>query len=126
VSVFVAFTNPLLQPAMRQVLAITNANPASVTTAQPHLYISGTIVRFYIPDNYQGQSYGMPEINQCFAEITVTSPTTFTVPINSINYIPFAVPGTPTQYAMCVPIGENNNTLRAAELNKYDKYIYGL
>ena len=125
-TVFVAFTNPLFQPAMRQILAITQAQYAEVTTAQPHLYISGTIVRFYIPDNYRGKSYGMPEINHQFAEITVTGASTFTVPINSITYQPFIIPANPVQYAMCVPIGENNDTLRAAELNKFDKYIYGL
>lgn len=116
-SVFVAVTNPLLQPAMRQILAITQAQFASVTTAQPHLYISGTIVRFYIPDNYRGVSYGMPEINQLTSEIVVTSPTTFTVSIDSTNFQPFVVPASPKQYAQVVPIGENNSILGAAEHN---------
>ena len=118
--VFVAFTNPIMQPAMRQVLAITNATVPQVTTAQPHLYISGTIVRFFVPTNLRGESYGMPQINQQFSEITVTGASTFTLnDINTQFYTPFVVPADPNQYALCVPIGENNNTLRAAEHNIY-------
>ena len=115
----VAFTNPLFQPAMRQIIAITQAKDALVTTFQPHLYVSGTIVRFYIPDNYHGPSYGMPQINHMTSEITIVSPTTFTVEINTLAFEPFILPANPTQYAQVVPIAENNAQLNAAEHNKF-------
>ena len=116
----VVFKDPLIQPALRQVLAITNSSTPSVTTAQNHLYVSGTIVRFNIPTNYQGPSYGMGQLGQQTSQITVTGPTTFTLnDIDTTTYDPFVIPSNPTQYAQVIPIGENNNTLAAATHNIY-------
>ncbi len=116
---FVAFTNPLMQPAMRQVIAITNAVIPTVTTKQPHLYITGTIVRMYVPSTSVGKNwYGMPQIQHQQSEITVTGASTFTLnDINTLYYDAFVIPASPTQYAQVVPIGENNKILTAAEHN---------
>lgn len=108
-----AIEHPIFQPAMRIITAITQAIIPTVTTSFAHDYITGTIVRLYVP-----KSYGMFEINQMQSEITVTSPTTFTVNIDTRGYDPFVVPGSfKRQYAQVVAIGENNSILLAAERN---------
>ena len=106
---------PVFQPAMRIVTAITNDNPAMVTTSFDHQYKDGTIVRIDLP-----LGYGMQQINQQYAPITVTSPTTFALAIDTRLYDAFSVPITfpnDAQFAQVVPIGQVNETLRAAVQN---------
>ena len=110
-----AQTRPVFQPAMRIISAITNANPAAVTTTFAHQYRTGTIVRLDIP-----QGYGMVQANQLFGPITVTGTTSFTIPIDTTYFDVFAAPAAyPQSYqsAQCVPIGELNETLLAATQN---------
>ena len=53
-----AIPDPAYQPAMRNILSITQSNPCLVTTTfdgiNPgnHLYITGVILRLYIPDGF--------------------------------------------------------------------------
>lgn len=108
---------PVTQPAMRNITAITNATNALVTTSFAHQYIPGIIVRLYIP-----QSCGMPQANQQTATIlTVPSTTTFTIDLNTTTYQPFSIPGSPNPHIQVspqvVPIGEVNETLKAAFQN---------
>lgn len=106
---------PVYQPAMRVIIAITNAAIAQVTTSIPHQYISGTIVRIDVP-----KGFGMVQINQQFGPITVTGDTTFTIPINTQQYDAFILPSRiPESYnnAQAVPIGELNGQLTAAVQN---------
>jgi hypothetical protein len=111
--VFYADPNPIFQPAMRLVSAITNAFPAAVTTTFDHDYITGTIVRLYVP-----QSYGMHQANKLHGSIEVTGSTTFTIDIDTRLFQPFAVPmGSIQETSMSVPIGEVNETLLAAVQN---------
>jgi hypothetical protein len=120
---FACYSNPtpVYQPAMRVVSAITNANPASVTTAINHNYSTGLIVRIDIPRPIQGtQGVGMEQINQQFGTITVTGPTTFTIPIDTTAYTPFALPAVPPQNYTCaqaVPIGEDSSLINLATQN---------
>ena len=116
-----AFINPIYQPAMRIISAITNATTVTVTTSFAHLYVSGTIVRFDIP-----VGFGMEQINQQFGPITVTGSTTFTMPIDTTNYDVFQIPSyallpsgivVSLQQAQCVPIGELSGQLTAAVQN---------
>ena len=112
-------TNPLFQPAMRQIIAITNERNALVTTSIAHLYDPGMIVRFNVP-----QCDGMQEINRLTGEIlTVPSPDTFTVDIDTTLFQAFvlAVPADlhTVECAMVVPIGENNANLNSAAHNIY-------
>lgn len=110
-----ALTRPTYQPAMRVVTAITNSNPAAVTTSFDHNYIDGTIVRLHIPDGF-----GMMQVDHLYGIITVTSPTTFTIDINTIEFDQFSAPVTfPQSYqsATVVPIGEINSQLTAAVRN---------
>jgi hypothetical protein len=108
--------NPIYQPAMRLIAAITNANPAEVTTTFAHQYDTGLIVRLDIPP-----ACGMPQANGQQGTITVTSSTTFTIDIDTTFFEPFSIPvDPPTRINICaqvVPIGEINETVRYATRN---------
>jgi hypothetical protein len=116
VSTCIAIQFPIFQPAMRIVTAITNSFPMVVTTSFAHQYINETIVRLDIPP-----ADGMPQANQLFGPLTVLSPTTFSLPIDSSLFDIFSIPVSPPPYintcAQVVPIGENNDILTAATRN---------
>ncbi len=106
---------PVFQKAMRVISAITNANPAAVTTTFNHQYITGMIVRLNIPEGF-----GMVQANQLYGPIIVTGNTTFTIDIDTTNFDVFAAPSSfpfNRQYAQVTPIGELNVTLKAATAN---------
>lgn len=103
---------PDFQPAMRVITAITNAEVAEVTTSFEHLYIDGIILRLFIPPDF-----GMVQANGLAGEITVTSPTTFTITINTLPFDAFVVPVDALQVAQAIPFGENNAILDAAVQN---------
>lgn len=104
---FTQFTNPPYQPTFRFISAITNANPALVTTSIPHGYQTGIIARLYIPNGF-----GMVQANQLFAPITVLNATQFTIALDTQLFDVFANPGTNLrQTAMVVPIGEITSSL---------------
>lgn len=113
---------PTYQPAMRNILSITQATQALITTTfdgtNPgnHQYQTGLIVRLLIP-----AGFGMVQANQLQGEITVTNPTQFTITIDTTSFDPFVVPpyqpgnnGTPAQ---AVPFGEDNAMLTEAVQN---------
>ena len=108
---------PTFQLAMRVISNITQSPIANVTTTINHQYIVGTIVRFDMP-----LGTGMPQINQQVGTIlTIPTPTTFTVSIDTTQYDPFVgSPTFPPAYAgdpQVVPIAENNDILTAATQN---------
>jgi hypothetical protein len=107
---------PVYGPIMTVITAITNSSPAQITTNTNHGYVSGTIVRFDIPP-----ACGMQQIDQMFAPILVTGPTTFTAAIDTTFFSVFAIPEDADVHtnvcSLCVPIGEINETLLAAEKN---------
>lgn len=116
-----AIASPVYQPAMRAILSITNANPALVTTTidgvtpADHDYITGTIVRLDIP-----LGFGMFQADKLIAPITVVSPTTFTIDINTSSFDAFVIPTTyPLNYqqAQVKPVGELNSMLTASTIN---------
>jgi hypothetical protein len=107
--------HPIYQPAMRIISSISNSFPANVTTTFAHQYITGTIVRLDIP-----LGYGMPQANQQFGPILVTGSTTFSIPIDTTHFDPFAAPDSyplNAQQAQVVPFGEVSSTLEAATVN---------
>jgi hypothetical protein len=112
----IALEHPVFGPAMRLIASITNATIPTVTTTFAHGYVDGTIVRFDIPP-----ALGMQQINQMTSAILVTGLTTFTIAIDTTNFEPFVIPvGTAPQVDICglvVPIGEVNETLKAAVRN---------
>src|SRR5204863_7026461 len=99
---FLSLPNPPFKPAFRIITALTNANPALVTTNIPHLYITGQIVRLYIPEDF-----GMVQANQLFAPITVVNAIQFTIDIDTYTFDVCSNPGNNLRKtAMVVPIGE--------------------
>lgn len=110
-----AVQNPTYKPSMRVISAITNANPAAVTTTFAHGYITGTICRLFIPEGY-----GILQANTLFGPITVTGSTTFTIDIDTSTFDPYTTPAVypeDRQYAQVVPIGQINSILGASVQN---------
>lgn len=110
-----AIQNPVFKPAARVITAITKANPASVTTSFDHNYVTGTIIRLFIP-----AGFGMVQANNLEGSIIVTSDTTFTIDIDTTNFDTFAAAATfpqSYQYAQCIPTGEINSILSASTFN---------
>lgn len=109
-STWYGIVTPAFQPSARVITGITRANPAVVTTGINHLYINNMIVRI---DMYSGN--GMKQMDQQFGPITILSPTTFSIPIDSTGFDAFVLQTNPT--AQAVPFGEVNNLLNAAVQN---------
>lgn len=110
-----AFPNPVFQPAMRIISAITNGLPANVTTTFAHNYLTGVTIRLDIP-----LGFGMQEANQLFGEIIVTSPTTFSIPIDTTYFSAFSISSVypyNMQYAQCIAFAEDNGILTQAVMN---------
>ena len=77
---------PTYQPAMRIVTAISQTNPAVVTTSFAHQYNSGIIVRLDVPvANGMQEISSMPYPNKSYL-ITVTGATTFSVPVDATQF----------------------------------------
>jgi hypothetical protein len=112
-----AIQHPTYLPAVRDIVAITNGFPATVTTSFDHNYLSGLIVRMIVPANY-----GMFQINKRKGSIVVTSPTTFTIPIDTTNFDPFVIPTEQmdqplVNVAQSVPVGEDSDQLDQSFVN---------
>ena len=120
-----AQTSPTYQPAMRIIQSITQANPAVITTTFDHNYQDGDIVRIDI-----ARGGGMQQIDKQKGVVTVLSPTSFSVPIDSRTFDAFVFPSdvlqdpplmasgrkffTPSQV---VPVGTINSALDLATQN---------
>lgn len=112
---YYANPNPIFQPAMRLITAITNANPAVVTTSFANQFITGTIVRLDIPP-----ACGMQQANQLMGAISVISPTTFSITIDTTQFDVFSIPifnPSINTAAQVVPFAELNSMLTAATQN---------
>lgn len=111
-----AVADPRYQPAMRIITDITRANPAVVTTSFDHDYLSGLIVRLYVPPGY-----AMRQADKMVGTITVTGTTTFSIDIDTSAFDTFSAPGGSPwyvySYAQVVPIGERNDLLTQATRN---------
>lgn len=113
--IYYANPQPIFQPAMRLIASITQANLAVVTTTFAHQYISGTIVRLDIPP-----SCGMQQANQLTGAISVIDSTSFYINIDTTQFDAFVIPTFVPHVnsaAQCVPVGEINETLKAATQN---------
>jgi hypothetical protein len=114
---YFAIPFPTFQPAMRNILSITNSNPAVIVTTFDGInpgvnqYQNGMIMRLHIP-----YSYGLQGANLFEAPITVIDSTSFSMPIDTTLMDPFMVPtGQPNNFATpatVVNVGETNNNLR--------------
>lgn len=121
---YAAIQNPIFIPAGRDILSITNANPALVTTTfdginpGDHGYNSGLIVRMVIPPEY-----GMQQLDQQQGVISVTSPSTFTISLDTSGYDPFVNPVQPPLQPLftapqVIPIGEISSLLNSSFVNQ--------
>jgi hypothetical protein len=119
---YYAVQYPTFQRAMRNILSITQANQALVTTTfdginpGDHSYLTGLIVRLVVPDGF-----GMVQANEYQGPITVVNATQFTVPMDSTGFDAFVIPtylpgffGTPAQV---LPVGEVNSLLSESTEN---------
>ena len=66
--------------------SITKANPGVVTTSAPHGFATGNVIDFDMQVNMQ-------ELNQISATITVLSPTTFSLGINTTSFTTYTSAG---------------------------------
>lgn len=107
-----AVADPIFQPAMRVITAITNGFTAQVTTSFAHDYLDGMIVRLYVP-----RDYGMIQADKKMGTITIVDSTNFLIDIDTTYFDAFVVPMSTNVNAQVVPIGEVNNTLQASTLN---------
>ena len=110
--------SPAFQPALRLISSITQTNPVGISTTFDHNFVSGTIVRIYVPLSLV---YGMPQIDKLFGPITVTGADTFTMPIDGTLFDALVIPGVDAAhtyaYPSVVPIGELTSILTAAVQN---------
>lgn len=79
--------------ANEQIASISKANPAVVTTAAPHGYATGDVV--LLQGLNQSASTGMQQIAGIPFVVTVTAPTTFTIPWNTNQSSYTALSGSP-------------------------------
>ena len=107
--------DPRYQPAMRLITNITNERKCVITTSFNHDYVTGLIVRLYVPRNY-----GMFQINHHTGVITVLSDDTFSMDLDTTNYDSFLAPVAPPHYrttALCVPVGNIDDVYNVAVRN---------
>lgn len=98
-------------PNRQTVSDISRTNPGVVTTTQDHGYDSGLFVRFYFP-----VKFGMTQVEGNIYEITVLTPTTFEIDVDTTNFDAFAVLSS-SQTPQVIPVGETSLSLRMAVEN---------
>jgi len=103
---------PYQIPAARGIASITNAFPALVTTSLDHGYLTGAIVRLYIP-----YYCGMEQANRLKASIEVTGATTFLIDIDTTKFDAYVAPPANLTPAQVVPVGEETETFDSAFRN---------
>ena len=108
-----AVINPAFQPAMRIITAITQSNPAQVTTSFNHQYQNGLIVRLDIPLANGMQQIKGTSFPWVTYPITVTGLTTFTVPVDSTTFQAYV----DNECCCVVPTGEINSQINSATQN---------
>lgn len=100
-------------PQAREIEDITNSFPAVVTTTDPHGYLSLLLIRFFLPPPTY---FGMQALNSQVYQITVLSPTTFSVQADTSLMDAFTTVGT-EQVPQVTPTAENAFILYQAERN---------
>lgn len=127
---FYSVAMPSFQKAMRNILTITQASPALITTTYDginpaaHNYETGLIV---ILNFYYG--WGMEQANQFQGPITVINATQFTIPLDTTTFNPYLIPafdytlnqtvtpGVSSNPGSVQPVGELSQLLSQATQN---------
>jgi hypothetical protein len=124
-------------PNQKSIFGITQTNPVVITTFNAHNYLNGLVVRIFLPlpspsAPFVGPipSLGMPQINGLSGKVTVLSPTTFSLPIDSSSFDAYVVGALPKNDAclgQAIPIAEDALTLTSATQNNNTVFpeIYG-
>lgn len=105
-----SFSNNFL-PNSNIVSNITRANPGVVTTSSPNGYLSGLFVRIVCP-----VSIGMNEVLNQTLRITVLTPNTFSIGVNTSNFTSFAL-SKASQSVQVIPVGNESPGLLESEKN---------
>lgn len=98
-------------PNRQQVSAITNADPAVVTTTQDHGYETGLCVRFYFP-----LDVGMNLLNGEIVKVTKIDDTSFSIGVDTTNFDSFSPVGS-SQVPQVIPLAEVASSLTQAVTN---------
>lgn len=103
-------------PQQRIIASITNSNPAIITTPEAHGYSTGFNLRIFYPYTVTNV-FGMEQLAEMTGVITVLSPTSFSIDIDTTHFAPFTQ-GT-REKAQVVPISqyENDNNLDFTQVN---------
>jgi len=120
-AIFSVPSSPNIVPATKLIIAITQDNPALVTTSDAyptsvdpnHYYSTGMKVRLRIP-----RDFGMYQADKLIGTITVVSDDTFTIDIDTSGFDPFSIPTTLRRnFAQVFPAGEIATKLDGATYN---------
>lgn len=86
------FNSGTYTPAVNDLEAVTQTNPALVTTVEDHNYVVNQEVQFFIPPDW-----GMRQLDKLKGIVlSIPSPKTFTVNINTSSFDAFIVPSPPS------------------------------
>ena len=107
-----AIQYPYFQPAMREIIAITNSNPALFTTSFNHNYLTGLIVRIDL-----ALTNSMRQMDGQFGLITVINQTQFTLAVDSTYFDPFIYVPFGPQFALVVPFAQDTLQFNQAVRN---------
>ncbi len=92
------FNSGTYTPGVLDLSNVSKANPATVTTTENHSYVVSQEVQFFIP-----QQWGMRQLNTLTGYVlSVPTPTTFTVNIDTTFFDAFVTP-TPPMYVVIDP-----------------------
>lgn len=106
-------------PNLMTITSITQANPAVVTVAEPMYLTTGQVVRIVMP-----LGFGMNQLNKQLVQITVLSPTTFSLQysqanpknVDSTQFYPF-VNANNGQFPQAIPVGSGSTPLTQPFVN---------
>lgn len=100
--------NPQFLPARRVISAITQANPAVITTTIDHGFSVDEVIRIKVPS-----AFGMTQMDNLQGTITAVTASTITVNIDASAFTAFAWPATatvPITHAQVIPMGTESST----------------
>jgi len=99
------YATSVWSPTAQTISAISQASPCVITTTNNHDFQDGIYVRIFLPS----PAFGMRQLNEKIFPATILSSNSFSIPVDSRGFEPFAaVAG---QSAQALPSGEGSLTL---------------
>jgi hypothetical protein len=102
-------------PHQEIIAQIVRGLPTTVFTIRAHGFLAGQVVKIDIP-----VQRGMQQLNGYIGQATITGALTFTLPIDSTGFDPYAVIVIPVNESYCgqvIPIAEDALTLACSTIN---------